>query len=85
MGHTFRQYHNLGGCINPTTNHQRQHVFHPAQVPLGVKSQATFYIINNGYDNLELKFRLPADESHLPMQIDFPEVRYAISLIVLCW
>ncbi len=42
-------------------------------VPLGMKSTATFYIINNGYDNLELKYKLPADEGHLPMEVEFPE------------
>ncbi|MEW5311269.1 MAG: hypothetical protein WDW38_002999 [Sanguina aurantia] len=41
-------------------------------VPLGFRSQAVFNIINNGYDNLELKFRLPADEVHLPIKIEFP-------------
>ncbi|KAF5834411.1 flagellar associated protein [Dunaliella salina] len=42
-------------------------------VPLGMKSWATFHIVNDGYDNLELRFRLPADESHIPISIDFPE------------
>lgn len=41
-----------------------------------MKSWATFYIVNDGYDNLELRFRLPADESHLPISIDFPEVSF---------
>ncbi|MEW5300161.1 MAG: hypothetical protein WDW36_003110 [Sanguina aurantia] len=41
-------------------------------VPLGFRSQAVFNIINNGYDNLELKFRLPADEVQLPIKIEFP-------------
>jgi len=45
------------------------------QVPLGMKSWGTFHIVNDGYDNLELRFRLPADETHLPISIDFPEVR----------
>ncbi len=42
-------------------------------VPLGLRSTATFFVINNGYDNLELKYRLPADEGHLPMEVEFPE------------
>lgn len=42
-------------------------------VPLGVPSRATFTIINNGYDNLELRYRLPADEGHQPMKVEFPE------------
>ena len=44
-------------------------------VPLGVVSRATFTIINTGYDNLELRYRLPADEGHVPMKIEFPQVR----------
>lgn len=43
------------------------------QVPLGVTSRAVFHIINDGYDNLELKVRLPADEHHLPLQLSFPD------------
>ena len=50
-------------------------------VPLGVRSQGVFNIINNGYDNLELKFRLPADESHLPMEMDFPEGRQGWAVV----
>ncbi|KXZ50888.1 hypothetical protein GPECTOR_14g137 [Gonium pectorale] len=42
-------------------------------VPLGLRTTATFYVINNGYDNLELKYKLPADEGHLPMEVEFPE------------
>jgi hypothetical protein len=48
-------------------------------VPLGVTSCATFHIINVNYDNLELKYRLPADESHAPLKLEFPEVRKALS------
>jgi hypothetical protein len=46
----------------------------PLQVPLGITSSSTFHIVNNGYDNLELRYRLPADESHLPLKLSFPEV-----------
>jgi len=46
-------------------------------VPLGVKSWATFHIVNDGYDNLELRFRLPVDESHIPISIEFPEVGWS--------
>ncbi|PNW70067.1 hypothetical protein CHLRE_17g704300v5 [Chlamydomonas reinhardtii] len=42
-------------------------------VPLGLRSTTTFYVLNNGYDNLELKYKLPADEGHLPMEVEFPE------------
>jgi hypothetical protein len=43
------------------------------QVPLGVVSFATFHVVNQGYDNLELKTRLPADSGRLPLSLTFPE------------
>jgi len=42
-------------------------------VPLDVESQATFHVVNNGYDNLELSHRLPTDTSHVPLTLEFPE------------
>ena len=42
-------------------------------VPLGVQSQMTFRIQNNGYDNLELQYRLPPDTSHAPLSLEFPD------------
>jgi hypothetical protein len=43
-------------------------------VPLGVTSQATFHVVNAGYDNLELRYRLPADGAHTPLSLTFPQV-----------
>jgi hypothetical protein len=34
-----------------------------------VTSSATLYVINNGYDNLELKVSLPQDKEHAPLQV----------------
>ncbi|DBA78771.1 TPA: putative protein fap47 [Trebouxia sp. C0004] len=42
-------------------------------VPLGFTSKAQFYVISQGYDNLQLKIRPPPDEQHLPLTFDFPE------------
>ena len=42
-------------------------------MPVGFRSEAIFNIINDGFDNLDLRYRLPADEHHLPILIDFPE------------
>ena len=42
-------------------------------VPLGFKTKATFNILNDGYDNLELRYHLPTDTDRLPVEIDFPE------------
>ena len=42
-------------------------------VPLGMESKATFYVINRGYDNLELKHKLPPDNDRVPIKLTFPE------------
>lgn len=42
-------------------------------VPLGLVSSAQFTVINDGYDNVDFTYRLPADEEHLPLQLDFPQ------------
>lgn len=51
------------------------------QVPVGITTYATFHIKNQGYDNLELATRLPADTSRLPLTLEFPEG----NLIGECW
>jgi hypothetical protein len=48
------------------------HVLLPA-VPLHVQSSATFRVITDGYDNLDLKVRLPSDTANLPLELKFPE------------
>eukprot|EP00898_Chlorokybus_atmophyticus_P004603 jgi/Chlat1/5143/Chrsp33S08970 len=42
-------------------------------VPLGVKATAKFTVINQGYDNLELKYKLPVDQTRVPIEVHFPE------------
>eukprot|EP00892_Ulva_mutabilis_P006466 jgi/Ulvmu1/4191/UM019_0170.1 len=42
-------------------------------VPLGVVSSAEFTVINDGYDNVDFSYRLPADEQHIPVQVAFPQ------------
>ncbi|KAK3255401.1 hypothetical protein CYMTET_35412 [Cymbomonas tetramitiformis] len=42
-------------------------------VPLGVTSVARFMVVNQGYDNLELQYKLPADTSRVPLHLEFPE------------
>lgn len=37
--------------------------------PPGVTSQAVFHVVNNGYDNLELRVALPQDKEHAPLQV----------------
>lgn len=42
-------------------------------VPLGVKARGIFYIQNDGYDSLDLRYRLPAETQRVPLSINFPE------------
>ncbi|CAG9460495.1 unnamed protein product [Pedinophyceae sp. YPF-701] len=42
-------------------------------VPLGLKSTAQFFVINDGYDNLDLKVNVPVDKDHIPISLEFPE------------
>lgn len=41
-------------------------------VPLGIRSRALFYIMNNGYDDLKLSHR-PAGQSPVPINVSFPD------------
>lgn len=40
---------------------------------MGMVSEAMFHVVNDGFDNLELRYRLPPDEVHVPLSISFPE------------
>jgi hypothetical protein len=42
-------------------------------VPLGIRSRCLFHIINEGYESLEVKYRLPTDNIRIPLTINFPE------------
>lgn len=42
-------------------------------VPLGIESRSMFTIQNNGYDNLEVGYRLPVDTSRVPLSLSFPD------------
>eukprot|EP00392_Amoebophrya_sp_AT5.2_P009549 g9577.t1 len=42
-------------------------------VPLGVTAKASFNIINDGYENIDAEYRLPAEYAKIPLQVRFPE------------
>lgn len=42
-------------------------------VPLGETAKGLFYVENQGYEDLELRFRLPADRTRMPVKLEFPE------------
>ena len=44
-----------------------------APTPLGVRTTRRFIIMNKGYDNLEIAYKLPADTEKIPMEVSFPE------------
>lgn len=56
----------------PKLNFDRKEIVLPI-VPLGVRSRCLFYIINEGYESLEVKYRLPTDNIRIPLTINFPE------------
>lgn len=61
-----------GTGIFPHLTFDRPEVIMPV-VPLSVKSTCVFHIINTGYDNLELRYRLPVDTQRVPISLNFPE------------
>eukprot|EP00818_Percolomonas_sp_WS_P004310 CAMPEP_0117456020 /NCGR_PEP_ID=MMETSP0759-20121206/11661_1 /TAXON_ID=63605 /ORGANISM="Percolomonas cosmopolitus, Strain WS" /LENGTH=2921 /DNA_ID=CAMNT_0005249345 /DNA_START=158 /DNA_END=8920 /DNA_ORIENTATION=- len=74
-GQTQTPYTHLtlkGAGSNPKLAFDVQEIVLPV-VPLGIKSRAIFQVINEGYENLELKYRLPADTSRVPIQLNFIE------------
>eukprot|EP01049_Picozoa_sp_SAG25_P000345 SAG25_NODE_11_length_28117_cov_24.264901_6_plen_2767_part_00 len=59
------------GCY-PQLTFDRREILLPT-VPVGVRSSTSFYVINEGYDNLELRYKLPADKGRVPLELEFPE------------
>lgn len=56
----------------PRISFDRRFVILPI-VPLGISSRATFRINNEGYQNVELKARLPKDIGKIPLALNFPD------------
>ena len=73
----------------PRLAFDRLQVFLPA-VPLGITSSASFRVMNDGYDNLDLKVRLPSDTENVPLEVEFPEgaliglAKASIPVVVKC-
>lgn len=61
-----------GGGRSPAILFSAPFLVMPA-VPLGIVSSAQFTVVNDGYDNVDFSCRLPADEQHLPLQLEFPQ------------
>ncbi|CAE7358857.1 CFAP47 [Symbiodinium natans] len=56
----------------PKLTFDRREIVLPT-VPLGIKSRCLFYIVNEGYESLDVKYRLPNDQIRIPLTINFPE------------
>jgi len=61
-----------GSGVFPSLGFDRREVILPV-VPTGQATSTTFYVINYGYDNLDLKYQLPPESSAVPLQISFPQ------------
>ncbi|EKX37711.1 hypothetical protein GUITHDRAFT_116187 [Guillardia theta CCMP2712] len=55
----------------PRLEFDRREVLLPT-TPCGIPSEVTFFIINHGYDNLDIKYKLPADTAVIPLSFSFP-------------
>jgi hypothetical protein len=82
---TYLNFSAQGTGSFPMLHFDRPEVFMPT-VPLNVKSTALFHIRNEGYTNLELKYKLPQDTARVPLAIRFPSTglfdfaRYSLNL-----
>jgi len=56
----------------PKLSFDRREIVLPV-VPLNIRSRCLFHIVNEGYESLEVKYRLPTDNSRIPLVINFPE------------
>jgi hypothetical protein len=56
----------------PKLTFDRKEVILPV-VPLGIRSRCLFWITNEGYESLDVKYRLPTDNVRIPLTINFPE------------
>jgi hypothetical protein len=56
----------------PRISFDRRYVILPV-VPLGVTSKSVFRINNEGYQNVELKYRTPKDIAKIPISLNFPD------------
>eukprot|EP00762_Andalucia_godoyi_P000316 ANDGO_03161.mRNA.1 hypothetical protein H310_00289 len=61
-----------GTGIYPMITFDQREIILPV-VPLGFTSSYVFHVINEGYETVDLKHKLPGDTSRIPLFIKFPE------------
>ena len=64
--------HFLANAVPPRLTFDRPELVLPS-VPLGHTAKASFYVINEGYDNLQIQAKLPIDSQRIPLTLEFPE------------
>ena len=61
--------HGMG--VHPTIKFDRREVFLPP-TPVGIPLKTSFFVINNGFDNLNLRYQIDKSSMHLPISVAFP-------------
>ena len=61
----------LANAVRPRLTFDRPKLVLPTTRP-GHTAKASLHLINEGYDNLQAKFR-PVDSQHMPLPLDFPD------------
>lgn len=60
-----------GKGVYPSIQFDRREVFLPPSPP-GLPQKVSFFVINNGFDNLNVRHDISADSKHLPISVAFP-------------
>lgn len=56
----------------PKITFDRREVILPI-VPLNIPAKTTFYVVNGGYDNVEVRFTIPQDAGNLQLTLELPD------------
>ena len=64
--------HLIANAVPPRLTYDRPELVLPT-VPLGHVAKASLYVINEGYDNLQIQAKLPIDSARMPLTLEFPE------------
>ena len=62
----------MANAVLPRLTFDRPELILPT-VPLGHTAKASLYLINEGYDNLQVQYKLPLDDKRAPLTLEFPE------------
>ena len=71
MDHPYFDVDVIGSGVYPSLGFDRREVLFPT-APVGVPTTVTFWLLNHGYDNLNVRHQLPPDSASLPISINFP-------------